>query len=239
VSIFPAMVFSPGAVINPNLVLLMHMDGTDGSTTIIDDSPSGLTFTAQSNGQLDTGQKQFGTSSYQGISENDGADTPNPTVLHLSNKDWSIDMWFRKDNTSLEWLISTIGGSGAAGGYGMYITSVQLTNSFTHNGGGDDLNSSFTWSTGTWYHIEAKASRTGNTVYHFVDGVSIGTHDVTGLTNDTPTLPFAVGRRADNPSTQAWFGHIDEVRMLVGEGGHTANFTPKTSAYDGTEVGDY
>ena len=43
-----------------NVSLLLHMDGTDGSTTFTDNSPIGHTVTAVSNAQINTARDKFG-----------------------------------------------------------------------------------------------------------------------------------------------------------------------------------
>src|SRR5690606_25450842 len=43
-----------------SVVLLLHMDGADGSTMFIDSSANGLTVTANGNAQIDTAQSKFG-----------------------------------------------------------------------------------------------------------------------------------------------------------------------------------
>ena len=54
-----------GQVVAPdaNTMLLMHYYGTDTSVTFTDDSPTGLTVTANGNAQIDTAQYKFSTSS--------------------------------------------------------------------------------------------------------------------------------------------------------------------------------
>lgn len=46
-----------------NVSLLLHMDGTDGSSTFIDNSPNAFTVTAHSNAQIDTALSKFGGAS--------------------------------------------------------------------------------------------------------------------------------------------------------------------------------
>ncbi len=44
-----------------NVSLLLHGDGTNGSTTIVDSSPTPKTVTAIGNAQLSTAQSKFGS----------------------------------------------------------------------------------------------------------------------------------------------------------------------------------
>jgi hypothetical protein len=46
-----------------NVVLLVGFEGVDGSTSFVDESPSGHTLTAVGNAQVDTAQSRFGASS--------------------------------------------------------------------------------------------------------------------------------------------------------------------------------
>ncbi len=54
---------SGGDPFSSSVVLLSGFEGTDGSTTFLDESPAGRALTANGNAQIDTAQFKFGASS--------------------------------------------------------------------------------------------------------------------------------------------------------------------------------
>ena len=75
--------------------LLLHMNGTDGSTTFTDDGETGHTVTANGDAEIDTAQKQFGTAS--GLFSGTG---------YLSILDHA-DFDFGADNFTIDFYIKT------------------------------------------------------------------------------------------------------------------------------------
>ena len=90
-------------------------------------------------------------------------------------------------------------------------------NSSTRSGG--------TLSTGTWYHVAV--ARNNGTTKLFLDGVELGTG---ADTNDYGTTkPVIIGSDYQASPTEAFNGHIDEVRISKGSARFTGAFTPTTS----------
>lgn len=91
---------------NDNSDLLMNFNGTDGSTTITDDSGNGHVISVNGSAALDTAQKKYGTASlllpgtvldYIEITEN----TDDEFWLYDSNTDTKIfDFWIKFNNIS-------------------------------------------------------------------------------------------------------------------------------------------
>lgn len=217
--------------------ILLHLDGTDTSTTIIDSNAGGSahTWTASGNAQLDTAQVKFGSTSLLGDGTGDFVSTPDHADFTLGSGDFTVDCWFNNTAASgtnrllcgqadsaltdslTSWRISRTStnemrGRLCQGGVATIVTSTtQFTNSLN---------------TG-WHHIAFV--RTGNTLKLFVDGVQEG-GDVsfTGSVTDS-SENVAVG--GIGSSGVEWVGWIDEVRLSVGTARWTANFTPPTRAY--------
>jgi len=75
--------------------LLLHADGTDGSTDFIDSSPSAHTVDEKSNAQLDTAEKKFGVSSGLFDGTNDRLEIGDDADFDLSVTDGGFDAWVR------------------------------------------------------------------------------------------------------------------------------------------------
>mgnify|MGYP003325319828 CR=1 FL=1 len=88
-------------------------------------------------------------------------------------------------------------------------------------------------STQEWHHVAA--TRSGNTMYIFLDGVMFGSGDtsVTHTFND-PSSSLTVGGNID--SAGYFNGYISNVRILKGTALYTANFTPPV--HELQQIGD-
>ena len=85
-----------GFAVDANTLLLLHCNGTDGGTTFTDDSPSTPhTVTANGNANTDTGQKKFGSASFQGDGTGDYLSIPDNADFDLSGGVWTFDCWVK------------------------------------------------------------------------------------------------------------------------------------------------
>ncbi|KUG22535.1 hypothetical protein ASZ90_007689 [hydrocarbon metagenome] len=222
----------------PLTKLLLHMDGTNGSTTFIDSSPGAKTITPHGNAQLSTAQKKFGTASGLFDGDSDWVTAPSSTDWSFGTGNFTVDFWLRK-NTSFD--------SNYRGLCGQYVDSNNywyfrykpgtLGIAFFYfkvvEGGvvkADYSTSGLSMSTNTWYHIELV--RNGTAIYIFVNGVARSITANTAIS--TKSMPvfsvlFDVGASHSNGLT--FKGYLDEFRVSNGIARHTANFTPPTAPY--------
>jgi len=78
-----------------------------------------------------------------------------------------------------------------------------------------------------WYHIAV--SRSGSTVYYFVNGVSVGTGTYSSSINQGSLPVFVGARRTNTGSIDSYFtGYISNARIVNGTAVYTSNFTPST-----------
>lgn len=214
---------STSAFVNDSdTLLLIHADGTDGSTTFTDDngsrSPAGIS--AVGNAQVSTAQSQFGGASAVFDGTGDYLTTP---AFDLTG-DYTIECWFRVDNVS--------GGKTIIGG-----NDTSPYNAFSINNNDVYWNNPFIQFTSdivanTWYH--AAVTRSGSTVRLFADGV------LQGSGTDSSTI-FASGIGANSEirigrdAFSSYFdGYIDEVR-ISDTARYTSGFTVTTSAFENDE----
>lgn len=232
-----------GGVTDPDfdsVVLLASFDGDDAATSFSDESPSAHgAFTFRGTAQLDTARKKFGPASLQ----TDGTTSDSLTLADdadwaFGSGDFTVESWVNWDvlpasargviaahwqNASRGWEISiTSGGSISftyyisAGGAGTAVDS-----------GADDGATA-----DTWHHVAA--SRSGNTLRVFLDGVEKASADVTGVTifDSSAVLNVSaldsVGNNPMGEGSNAW---IDELRITKGVGRYTAGFTPPTAKF--------
>jgi hypothetical protein len=211
--------------------LLLHGDGTDGSTTFTDSSSNNFTITANGDAQIDTAVKKFGTGSMQFDGSGDYLSAGSNAAYAFGTGDFTIELWFYRsgDQDDLDGLIST--GTSAPNstwqlGFGKASTGIGTNAALAFLIGGE---SNFTLNSGDlnnfqWYH--AAATRSGSTVRLFVDGVLVDS----GTNSDDLTeqlLRIAINRGGTNLVNC----YIDDLRITKGVARSTANFTPPTSAF--------
>lgn len=206
-------------------VLMLHMDGTDASTTFTDSSSSAKTATANGDAQIDTAQSVFGGAS--GKFNSGGLTIPDSDDWTIDD-DYTVDFRLRFNSVGTTQLVGTINVD-PGGNYGwvlFYQSNVLYFYISTNGTALPSISGSFSPSTGTWYHIAA--TRSGTTAYLFVDGVQIATGTLSDGYNSTAT--FDVGKRSSGTAFQL-NGWIDELRISKGIARWTSNFTPPTEAY--------
>lgn len=186
----------------------------------------GVTITAYNDAQVDTAQSKFGGASalFDGTGDYLYIDPSENLIVAGSNDDFTIEAWYRWNNTS--------GGQGlisdrppTSSGYTTNNFYLEKNSSntlfFGYNGGGDIINTSSV-SANTWYHIAVV--RSSGTTSLYLNGTQTGTTlSYTGQVGDGSIGIGAVVGQYMN-------GWIDEIR-ISSTARYTANFTPSTSAF--------
>jgi len=215
--------------IDSYVVLMLHMNGADASTTFTDEI--GHTMTAAGNAQIDTAQSKFGGASgvFDGTGDYVSANDSGDWTLDggtLSNV-WTIDMWVRFGNIAAD--SGFVGHKADGNNYWVFLwneaSSVLRFRQKVAGTNNIDVNISWSPSTNTWYHIALTKDSSG--VYKFyVNGTSIGS-----ATDTTPLNNFAGTLRIGDANGNYMNGWIDELRISKGIARWTSNFTPPTAAY--------
>jgi hypothetical protein len=222
-----------------NVSLLLHGNGTNGSTTITDNSPSPKTVTAVGNAQISTAQSKFGGSSIAFDGNGDYLTIPDSTAWNLPN-DFTIEAWVYLTAYSASWfgafgaaVVSqyNFSGGGPDSGWQLRIngtaSSYTTINLYT---GLTDLNFATTVSLNTWTHVAV--TRSGSSIRAFVGGTQAGS---TVTNNDafteSGTRPLWIGGLND-AAYRFWFpGYMDDLRITKGVARYTANFTPPAAPF--------
>jgi hypothetical protein len=220
-----------------NVGLLLHCNGTDGSTSFPDSSSNAHTVTALANAQVDTGQKKYGSASAQFDGTDDKLTVPYASAFNLATGDFTIECWVRfqqdADAWSGSWLLAQPGNSSfdqwslwadSPGGtsYQAVFQAVNTADSqviaLTH---GAALVKN------VWYHLAV--TRSGSTFRLFVDGAS----PVSGSSSATlksTAAALTIGNDADG--TAGHYGWIDDIRITKGVARYTAAFTPPVAEFE-------
>ncbi len=231
-----------------NTLLLAHMDGTDAVQVFIDDNGTGRSakgISTNGNAQVDTAQSKFGGSSalFDGTGDYLTVGNTVDNDLALTGNYWTVEYWARINAhagayqaTVCIWNDSSPTGS-------VYYFSTNMYNGtnkmgFEYNYGTTSGSGAITFgsvlSTGVWKHHAFV--RDGNTLTAYLDGVSQGTHDMTGRTIDitgynsstNTSLKMTIGAMSGGGG--AYNGWLDEIR-ISNTARYTANFTPSTTQF--------
>jgi hypothetical protein len=213
--------------------LLLHGNGTNGSTVITDSSGSPKTVTAGGNAQISTAQSKFGGSS---IAFDGAGDYLSAGIL----EDWT----FLNDGTAFTVEVF-VRGSVFSGSRTIASTVVNSSNrgiSLSVNSG-KPLFRIFRGSTGnfslsleadtvlsvdTWHHLAFVLTAEGvGAVY--VNGTLEKSGTPSSLSLLGPSYPLSIGA---NPNNSLFFnGYIDDFRITKGVARYTSNFTPPTAPF--------
>lgn len=207
--------------------MLLHCDGTNGSTTFTDNSGTPLTLTANGNAAVSTSVKKFGT----GSCALDGTgDYLSVTSASLSpgTADWTVEGWIYINVASNGSIFSTITlGTGNGILLGCQASPFKALASVTNGGSGPGwITGTTTLVVNTWYHLALVRATTTTTLY--VNGVAEGTPVSSTTSNVTAAV---IGRVYANSDSNYLNGYVDDVRFTNGVARYTANFTPPTAPF--------
>ena len=207
-----------------NVALLLHGDGTDGSTTIVDNSPLPKTVSVFGNARIATAQSKFGGSSLYFDGSGDYMTIPSGAGVIIGRGDFTIEAWVRWDSISAyRRLVSTTNGAFTSTSFCLRLNNSNNIGVFFGNTG---YTSSSTVTTGTWYHLAVVRKAGAVTLY--INGVSAMT--ATDSMNISDPIQYIGGYYTVGPA-EYHNGYIDDLRITVGVARYTAAFTPPAQAY--------
>lgn len=210
---------------------LLHMNGTDGSTTFTDES--GKTWTAQGNAQIDTAQSVFGGASMLLDGTGDYLSTPDHADFELGSGDFTVDFRVRFNSISAPHaLVGKWSTAGSPRSWLIYLNDANTLQFYwSTNGsvGGTGSPKSFSWtpSTATWYHVAC--TRAAGSLRMFINGSQIGATESVSATFFDGAADVTVGGTHNGAALLN--GWIDELRISKGIARWSDNFTPPTAEH--------
>ncbi len=220
-------------------VLGLHFDGVDNSTVFIDNSSPPKTVTANGNAKI-VGNK--------GVFDGNGdyLEAANHADFNPGSGSFTLRGKLTLNSSALTTTQAVIFCGDPADGTGSLMTLYLGYYGTTESGGlaslagklsvtvfaggavGYAIPSLNTLAGNVEYDIEV--SRSGNTLYFFINGVLQGTVAVSAALNFVATTVFRVGRYL-NSVNRYFNGSLDEIYMWKGVVLNTANFTPPSVPY--------
>ena len=221
-----------------NTLLLLHMDGTNGSTVFRDDNGAlGFNWTGRSaktiqaigNAQISTAQGKFGGASMLSDGTGDALRIVQNSDFNFGTGDWCIEFYIRPTtNLSGTYNIFDMRLDGETNAARVSVYSFSNSIRFYHSNA-DRITYNVTLAAGTWYHFAI--SRSGTQTKMWIDGTQVGSTytDSTNYLESQVTIgAYSAGGSSYTGSTPAYF---DEIRISKGAARYTANFTPSTTAF--------
>ena len=212
-----------------NVSLLLHGNGTNGSTTITDSSPTPKAVAAVGNAQISTAiADPFGNST--GVIAFDGTgdylDVGSNSAFGYGLSDFTIEFWiYRNASAALQGFLDQRTGIETVLAPTFYVSS----NLFFYFANGANRISAGTLAASQWLHIAL--SRSGTATKLFVNGVQVGSTFTDTL--DYINTPVRIGgaNGGAGPGLASLNGYIDDLRITKGIARYTANFTPPDAPF--------
>lgn len=214
-----------------NVQLLLHANGSDGSTTVTDSSGAARAVTVNGNAQISTAQSKWGGSSLLFDGSGDYLSIADDASLEPGSGDFAIEAWVR--TTTVAAGTATIFGkranSASRGPFYVRRSAAALQLYATTVTGSWDLSvSGGTLVANTWHWVSL--AKIGTTLRLYLDGNLVASGTVSGtLLNNSSALQ--IGGDTD---ANSWSGHIDDVRYVVGE----SHVTPANHATPSAQFPD-
>lgn len=210
------------------VVLLVHCDGTNGSTTFTDASPSGHTLSATTvtvsttNPKFGTGSALYGSAiTVTGGATSDwnfgaGQFTLEAQAFFTSAPGTVIVLGQMQGSTNLGWDFGTNGGSL------LFYYSTTGTDS-------PSVGAVFSPTLNQWYHLAVDRDAS-NVLRVYVNGTVLASATVSA-TFFASTRQLVIGN--DGNATRAFPGKLDEIRITKGTAQYGGAFTPPTAPFNG------
>jgi len=201
--------------------LLLHMDGSNGSTTFTDSSSNALTVTPSGDAQISTAQSKFGGSSLLLDGSGDYITTSASSSLALGTGDFTVEFFVYRTSNNNDQGIFTFGATQS----GLFASMDGSTLGVGLLGGDPTAISGGTLSLNTWHHVAI--TRSSGSLRGFIDGVQFGSTvtETTNLTDNSLKIGYSY------TTSYPMIGNLDEFRVTKGVARYTANFTPPTAAF--------
>lgn len=206
-----------------NVSLLLHMTGSNGSTSFVDSSSTPKTISVNGNAQISTTQSKFDGSSAYFDGNGDYLTIPASSDWDFGTGDFTIETWV--------YLLSQ-GYPQPSIGYSHFFSIInQNTFSFKSYNEAYYLfannNTQVTTSVGptlnAWQHIALV--RNGTSLKIFVNGIESGSATIDASTSYGANGTAYIG---SGWSGEFLHGYIDEFRVTKGVARYNSNFTPST-----------
>jgi hypothetical protein len=214
-------------------VLMLHLDGTNGSTTFLDSSLTPKTVTRGGNTVISSIQSVFGNSSAYFDGTGDYLSVADSASWHFDNENFTVDFWVRFTELRSQSRF-----------YQQYTSSTNAHSFRLYNDGTYYYLAWYTYNTtatyltsrwddvaiNTWYHIAVV--REGPTITKlYVNGIQLGNTFTNNYTVPNSSSTFYIGGVGGGTDADSLKGYLSEYRISKGTARWTSNFNPPNIPY--------
>jgi hypothetical protein len=209
--------------------LLLHFDGTNGSSAFTDSSGNNFSVSSLGGATISTAESRFGGSALLLDADNKGVQVPAGSAFAFGTGDFTVEAWVRRTSSASGFVYTQ-----AASGVNYFVLQAQSNGVVrfigTSSGGGTGIDgpSGTIAALNSWSHIAAVRKDGIVTVY--CDGVG-GTPAANNTNFSDQTYAPTVGRYTHAGATEPFRGYIDEFRVSKGVARYTAGFTPPAAPF--------
>ena len=217
----------PGGV-GMNTICMLHFEGADASTSIIDSSAAPRAWVANGTAKLSTANPKFGSAAvaFTGASAGYILLSGTDPAQAFGTGDFTIDFWLWKNVATALYVFDTRPSAGT--GNNMYMASAVTTNVIQVGAStAVRITGTIPIPLNTWTHVAVVRSAGVTKLY--VNGVKDGA-DYVDATNYVAALNRPLLGGAFNGTSAPFNGYIDEFRMS-NVARWLSDFTPPTAPY--------
>jgi hypothetical protein len=210
-----------------NVSLLLHGEGADGSSILVDSSQFAHTSSVTAGTPtITTTEKRFGAASLRINANSEGWTIPTTALTLAAGEDCTIEFQFRPTTSVGSKAILTSNWPGNATqsisiGWNGSSISARLASNTGVNTGNLTLD--------VWRHIAL--ARAGAQLSIYVDGVLAATTAIASNASSISSLFIGLANAAFGWGNGAMECFIDELRITKGVARYTANFTPPSAPF--------
>lgn len=219
------------------VTLLLHMNGTNASTSFVDSSTKTLAVTANGNARISTAQSKFGGASGYFDGSGDYLSIAYSSAIDLLGSNFTLECWVYP--TSVQPSYTRIMGSGGGSvawntTNGLHwimdiVTDNKIDFQIKNSAGNAMIISTAAISLNAWNHVAV--SVIGSTAYIAVNGTVVsGSIGTVSRPSTNPALNIATIPN-EAAANVAFNGYVDDLRITKGIARYTANFTPPADAF--------
>lgn len=223
-----------GGGIDAYTTLLLHGDGTDGSTTITDSETTPKAVTAAGSAAIDADYYKFGMGAILFTSAtSDYVYTLASSDLAMGTGNMTVDLWVRFRTVPTVINQAALFSQYVDANNYVYLIATGSSLEFSTKSTAVQYGATAIWApvVNTWYHV-CVTRDSATTVKIYINGILLGNNTTTAA-KTWPDLAanFLVGNFTQNLATFGLDGWIDEFRVSKGIARWTSEFTPPEYSY--------
>lgn len=213
----------------PSTSLLLHFDGADGSTSIVDSSARPKTVAAFGNAAISTAHGKFGGSCLSMSAGGGYLMLPASAEYEFAAADFTMEMWVKTTGFKGALINATYEENATWWDLSFYRGKLMWAD---YQSIGNLLEGDIPINDGSWHHIAVV--RLANELSCYVDGVldARSSFDPLSIPNFSEALDLVVGKYTIYDDTNYNFsGQIDDLRITKGVARYVNAFSAPTQAF--------